>query len=134
MEAPASWSLDSERGGFEKLESGLNARAIDFARFGRLYLNEGRWGSEQVIPAAWVQASTRRDTVGDPAENYQYLWWVNTEVVGRHHYYALGKHGQYIYVMPERRLVFVRFGRSDPDRRWPAIFEGLADRIDALVR
>lgn len=133
MEAPASWSLDSERSGFEKLESGLNARAIDFAKFGRLYLNQGRWGGEQVIPAAWIEASTRRDTAGDPAENYQYLWWVNTKVPGRHHYYAAGKHGQYIYVMPERHLVFLRFGRSDSDRRWPATFERIADRIDALA-
>ena len=37
MEAPASWSLDSETNGFEKMESGINARAIDFAKFGRLY-------------------------------------------------------------------------------------------------
>lgn len=36
-EADASWSLDGERSGFEKLESGVNARAIDFARFGALY-------------------------------------------------------------------------------------------------
>ncbi len=41
MEGPASWSLDSEASGFEKMESGINARAIDFAKFGRLYLNNG---------------------------------------------------------------------------------------------
>jgi CubicO group peptidase (beta-lactamase class C family) len=34
MEFPASWSLDSQRHGMEKMESGLNARAIDFAKFG----------------------------------------------------------------------------------------------------
>jgi CubicO group peptidase (beta-lactamase class C family) len=36
MEAPSSWGLDSEASGFEKMESGINARAIDFAKFGRL--------------------------------------------------------------------------------------------------
>ena len=134
MEAPASWSLDSERSGFEKLESGLNARAIDFAKFGRLYLNQGRWQGEQIVPGAWVDESTRRDRTSDPAEHYQYLWWVDTKVPGRHHYFAAGKHGQYIYVMPERHLVFVRFGRTDPHRRWPATFERIAERIDALAR
>jgi hypothetical protein len=33
MEFPATWSLDSTRHGFEKMESGLNGRAIDFAKF-----------------------------------------------------------------------------------------------------
>jgi CubicO group peptidase (beta-lactamase class C family) len=41
MEFPGSWSIDSESSGFEKMESGLNARAIDFAKFGRLYLQRG---------------------------------------------------------------------------------------------
>jgi CubicO group peptidase (beta-lactamase class C family) len=134
MEAPASWSLDSERSGFEKMESGLNARAIDFAKFARLYLNRGNWQGEQVVPAAWVQESTRRDAATDPAERYQYFWWVNTQVPGRHHFFAAGKHGQYLYVMPERNLVFVRFGRTDPHRRWPATFVRMADRIDAIGR
>jgi CubicO group peptidase (beta-lactamase class C family) len=134
MEAPASWSLDSERSGFEKMESGLNARAIDFAKFARLYLNRGNWQGNQVVPADWVAESTRRDTATDPAERYQYMWWVNTQVPGRHHYFAAGKHGQYLYVMPERKLVFVRFGRTDPHRRWPATFVRMAERIDAPGR
>jgi CubicO group peptidase (beta-lactamase class C family) len=134
MEGPASWSLDSEYSGFEKMESGLNARAIDFAKFARLYLNQGQWGGERIIPAAWVEESTRRDTRTDPAEHYQYMWWVNTRVPGRHHFFAAGKHGQILYVMPERRLVFVRFGRTNPHGQWPATFVRMADRIDALAR
>ena len=59
MEAPASWSLDSETNGFEKMESGINARAIDFAKFGRLYLNNGsNWNGEQTISEKWVSTST----------------------------------------------------------------------------
>jgi CubicO group peptidase (beta-lactamase class C family) len=134
MEAPGSWSLDSEGSGFEKMESGLNARAIDFAKFARLYLNRGNWQGEQVVPAAWVEESTRRDRATDPAERYQYLWWVNTQVPGRHHFFAAGKHGQYLYVMPERNLAFVRFGRTDPHRRWPATFVRIAERMDAVGR
>ena len=61
-EFEASWSLDHENG-LEKLESGLNARPIDFAKFGRLYLNGGVWAGEQVVPSAWVEASIQ--TVGD---------------------------------------------------------------------
>ncbi|MFO1110438.1 MAG: serine hydrolase [Bradyrhizobium sp.] len=50
MEYPASWSLDSERSGFEKMAMGLNARAIDFAKFGALMLDNGRWYGNPVIP------------------------------------------------------------------------------------
>jgi CubicO group peptidase (beta-lactamase class C family) len=41
MEAAGSWSLDSTQDGFEKSESGLNARAIDFANFGQFFLQRG---------------------------------------------------------------------------------------------
>lgn len=68
MEYPASWSLDSQRCGMEKMESGLNARAIDFAKFGRLYLRRGDWDGKQVVPESWVAAST---TVEPDAQ------WVN---------------------------------------------------------
>lgn len=132
MEAPGSWSLDSERSGFEKMESGINGRAIDFAKFGRLYLNEGNWNGVQIIPAEWVDESTRRDTTTDPAPHYQYFWWVNTIVTDSHHFYAAGKHGQYIYIVPEQNLIFVRFGRTDLYRHWDEIFEMLAEHIAIL--
>ncbi len=134
MEAPGSWSLDSEASGFEKMESGINGRAIDFAKFGRLFLRRGDWEGTQVIPASWVNASTALDTTGDPAPEYQYLWWVNAEAsegLERPHFFAAGKHGQYIYVIPEQELVFVRFGRSDWYRRWDDFFESLAEQIVA---
>jgi CubicO group peptidase (beta-lactamase class C family) len=43
------------------MEAGLNARAIDFAKFGRLYLEHGNWDGVQVIPAEWVIESTQAD-------------------------------------------------------------------------
>ena len=49
MEADGSWSLDSTSSGFEKMESGVNARARDFARFGMLFAQEGNWEGEQLI-------------------------------------------------------------------------------------
>lgn len=134
MEAPGSWSLDSEQSGFEKMESGINGRAIDFAKFGRLFLNEGSWNGTQLIPAEWVNESTRRDTITDPAPQYQYFWWVNAQVTDKHHYFAVGKHGQYIYILPEQNMIFVRFGRTDPYRHWVDMFEILAGRIATINR
>lgn len=132
MEAAGSWSLDSERSGFEKMESGINGRAIDFAKFGRLFLKQGNWNGVQLVPTDWVEASTRLDTRTDPVPYYQYFWWLNTEAGARRNFFAAGKHGQRIYVIPEHDLVFVRFGRSDPYREWGTLFEELTDRIIAL--
>jgi CubicO group peptidase (beta-lactamase class C family) len=129
MEAPGSWSLDSEKNGFEKMESGINGRAIDFAKFGRLFLNRGNWDGAQIVPADWVDASTRLDVETDPAPNYQYFWWVNAEVGDRHHFYAAGKHGQYIYIVPEQNLLLVRFGKTDPFGRWRSVFVTLSEGI-----
>ena len=49
-EADGSWSLDSETSGYEKVFVGINARAIDFAKLGWLYLNEGRNGDHPGCP------------------------------------------------------------------------------------
>jgi CubicO group peptidase (beta-lactamase class C family) len=61
MEYGASWSLDSHDSGFEKMSMGLNARAIDFAKFGQLFLDNGRWQGKEVIPGKWVVESTSPD-------------------------------------------------------------------------
>lgn len=124
MEYPASWSLDSQATGFEKMESGLNARAIDFARFGLLYLNNGRWGERQLVSAAWVRESTEPDPTDQrewpywpeyPQRGgyYQYHWWGQVRADGHSDYTAAGNFGQYIYVCPQKNLVIVRFGEDD---------------------
>lgn len=128
-EADASWSADSERSGFPKMESGFNARAIDFARFGYLFAHEGRTGDRQVVPAAWVAEATRRDTTSDPADHYQYWWWVDTERDGR--FYAHGNKGQFVYVAPDSDVVVVRMGREYGIDDWPAVLRDVVDRVEA---
>ena len=134
MEAPGSWSLDSDKDGFEKMESGINGRAIDFAKFGRLFLNNGDWNGRQLIPAAWVDESTRVDTSTALVPYYRYFWWVNAKQKEKHHFFAAGNHGQYIYLIPEQGLLMVRFGRTDPGRQFPRIMETLAAAIGELSR
>jgi len=140
MEAPGSWSLDSRHDGFEKMESGLNARAIDFAKFGRLYLTGGTWEGRQLVPRAWVEASTRHDdpriagpAISPPGDewarlpDYGFMWWVDPEAPGR--FFAAGNFGQYIYVAPDRNAVLVRFGTGYGDVDWADVLRRLASRI-----
>jgi CubicO group peptidase (beta-lactamase class C family) len=128
-EADAAWNLDSERSGFEKMESGLNATAVDYARFGQLVLHNGEWNGTRVVSKAWVRAATAVDTDTDPADFYQYLWWVDVERPGR--FYALGNYGQYLYVAPDADAVIVRVGRDwgVDNHSWLATFRGIADQL-----
>lgn len=121
MEASGSWSLDSKHSEFEKMESGINGRAIDFAKFGRLFLNFGRWNGEQLIPKQWVEQSIGPGASAGPTwnYNYQYFWWINP--ADTHQYFAGGKHGQFIYIVPDQNLMFVRFGPTSCNPGTPAI-------------
>ena len=129
MEADASWSLDSKKDGFEKMESGINARAIDSATFGRLYLNRGEWNGKQVMPASWVEDSTQVDTTTDPADFYQYFWWVDVARPEPGRFMARGNYGQFIYVAPDKDLVIVRMGESFGYNRWPELLRSIADKV-----
>jgi CubicO group peptidase (beta-lactamase class C family) len=145
MEFTGSWSLDSE-GGFEKMESGINARAIDFAKFGRLFFNKGNWEGVQVIPAEWVAESTQEDRSINRATYYpdnefftvvngyyKYMWWGMQRSENDYDFMARGDHGQYIYVSPHNKLIIVRMGEQfGIDRiEWLKIFYQFARDIDA---
>jgi CubicO group peptidase (beta-lactamase class C family) len=137
MEYQASWSLDSDKDGFEKMESGLNGRAIDFAKLGQLFLDEGRWHGAQLISKHWVIAST----APDPSDHreflsyrdwqaaggyYKYMWWGMRTADG-YYYAAMGHLGQRITVFPKDRVVIVRFGSSEQGvDSWDNVIETVA--------
>jgi CubicO group peptidase (beta-lactamase class C family) len=131
MEADGSWSLDSRASGFEKMESGLNARAVDFAKLGLLYARGGAWQGRQLIPRAWVQESTVVPPGGGliPAPRYGYFWWVQDDR-SPPALFARGKYGQHLYVVPEDDLVLVRLGTDTGYRHWPQLLSDLASRLD----
>jgi CubicO group peptidase (beta-lactamase class C family) len=139
-EYPASWSLDSEASGFEKMESGINARAVDYARFGSLFLRNGFWNDVRILPDAWVEESTApldpdpRDY--GPAEElglyYRYHWLGMRDPDGTYDFYAEGHYGQYIYIAPDKNVVIVRFGNwaDEYPVYWPLVFQGLVDQME----
>jgi CubicO group peptidase (beta-lactamase class C family) len=131
-EADATWNLDSERSGFEKMESGLNARPVDYARFGLLLLHNGEWNGRRIVSQEWVRAATGADPTTDSAyyHGYRYFWWIDVERPGR--FYAMGKYGQYIYVAPDADAVIVRFGRDwgVGNITWLATFRDIADQLE----
>ena len=130
-EADATWNLDSESSGFEKMESGVNARAVDYARFGLVFLHNGEWNGRRIVSEDWVRAATGADTDSGPASyhGYGYFWWTDVDRPGR--FYAMGKYGQYIYVAPDADAVVVRLGRDwgVGNSTWLATLRDVADRL-----
>jgi CubicO group peptidase (beta-lactamase class C family) len=113
MEYGGSWSLDSDKTGFEKMESGINARAVDFAKFGRLYLNGGNWNGQQIVPSDWVTVSTQDNgLIQDAPIYYGYMWWGEKCNPNSQDYLAVGNYGQFIYVSPAKNLIIVRNGEK----------------------
>lgn len=86
----------------------LSAR--DAARVGQLFLNGGRWGDKQVVPASWVKdATTAYSWTKRGRQGYGYMWWVlPPEVWGADAAYASGYGGQIIAFVPSKQLVVVQ--------------------------
>ena len=127
MEYDASWSLDHREDGLEKTYCCLNARARDFAKFGRLYLHKGNWNGRQLVPENWVKESTKIDTEAGSVWYYQYQWWLTNQQEGN--FTANGLHGQYIYVNPKHNIVIVRLGEKSGKVNWFAALEKMAKRV-----
>ncbi len=106
--------------------SHLFATARDYARFGYLYLHDGCWAGERILPEGWVKGSTEPSpafTNGAPAEEKTpngWMWWTNRVAGGATEkpwkdapddaYSAIGHWGQYVIVVPSADVVIVRTG------------------------
>lgn len=115
-ERDAYWVLDDA--GNELAAGGVNVTARDYAKFGLLYLHDGKWNGEELVPADWVKASHTPDAPFlMPGQNenksetsagmgYGYFWWIPAEVDGP--FSAIGIYNQFIYVDPAHDLVIVK--------------------------
>ncbi len=143
MEFDGSWSTDSKTSNFEKMETGLNARAIDFAKFGALYLNGGRWQGEQVISKDWVEESTRPLLqpvnlnyypdwfMSLPGQGYyKYMWWGMARGENLYDFTAEGDKGQFIYISPQKNMIIVRNGIEEgiSSSQWFNLFYNFASQ------
>ena len=93
----------------------LYATMRDYARFGLLYLNDGKWLGEQILPEGWVKFTTI-DANGSDGK-YGAFFWLNHSKnkypdVPTDMFSCQGHDGQYIYIIPSKDLVVVRTGFS----------------------
>jgi CubicO group peptidase (beta-lactamase class C family) len=91
---------------------GIQMNALDFAKYGQLYKNAGKWNGQQIIPKDWVTKTfTRHKAIpGRTDEYYGYLFWNKTyEVKNRQYetFYCAGNGGNKIFVFKDQPLVVV---------------------------
>lgn len=124
MAYDALFSVDSKESGFEYMPSRLIARAIDYARFGRLFLKEGNWNGQQILSKKWVSESVRENAAipreqypvwfGESCKHvyYTYQWWGHANCDGSYQFAASGNLGQNIYIIPDQEVIIVHCGNS----------------------
>ncbi len=137
-ESDASWSLDSPATRFEKMESGLNFKSVDYAKIGSMLLHGGFWNGQRVVSKAWLDRSLIAPHSLSPDDidseflkgkdvGYQYMWYSTANGKGGHDFFSAGKYGQYIYVSPENDTVIVRTGKSGGNVDWwPDVLKQIA--------
>jgi Beta-lactamase len=122
---------------------GFRLSVRDLARFGLLYLRDGRWNGQQVVPASWVRDSVkplaRTHNVFFPGHGYGYMWWSDfgsvwapTVTLPQGTFFALGFGSQFLFVIPAHDLVVVH--TVDMERaRWPWVSDAQIGRLMWLI-
>jgi len=121
---PALWSKD-KKDGDEKAFCCFNTNARDIARIGKLILNKGNWNGKQLVSEKYIAEATTpasfliNEFGTGPLDYYGYQIWIHN-YKGKNIPYLRGHLGQYIYSIPEKNAIVVRFGHhKDPIHEGP---------------
>ena len=107
------WQVDSEANDLVKAYCCIASNAKDFARFGKLYKDHGKWNGQQVLDSSFVAKSITPRFPESP--EYGYGWWLKQQN-GKDFFMMRGHLGQYVIVQPEDNIIIVRLGhQKSPD-------------------
>ena len=107
MEQDALWQIDSKSNGIEKAFCCIASNARDFAKFGKLYKDYGKWNNKTIIDSSYVVKSITPRFKESPEYGYGF-WlgkWNEAKV-----FWMQGHLGQYVFVIPEKNVIVVRLG------------------------
>lgn len=131
-EHPIHWAMDDKKHQQAKTFCCVDAVARDFARLGRVWMNDGFYNGKEIVPKSWLD-SIKSPTIKEGATiNYKYHFWkAPTEY---HCFLAAGMYGQMIFMCPEKDLIFVRLGEKNKiqmdDKFWIPVFLQLIDQME----
>ena len=109
-ENEALWQIDSKKNKMEKAYCCISGSARDFARFGKLYINNGNWNGEQILDSSFVKKAI--SPVFDNSDYYGYGWWLYN-FNGKKVFTMNGHRGQFIISFPEENIIIVRQGEHN---------------------
>ena len=110
----------------------VHATALDFAKFGLLYLRGGQWDGNRIISEDWAgTAQVPLSVDAASGSYYSWQWWVTGDQYGT--YWASGYEGQMICVSPALDALVLRFGHT-PEERYPALDTWRGRVLDVLAR
>ena len=121
--------------GLTDAEGGLYLVPKDLAKFGYLYLNNGKWDDKQILPENWVTINTENplDTPW-PALKYGYQWWLIPYENGGITLLASGLGGQRLLVIPEFNIVAVFTGWNVYDKSALDSWWSMNRLINAIIQ
>jgi CubicO group peptidase (beta-lactamase class C family) len=86
----------------------INMSSRDMARFGMLYMNEGRWGDKQIVPEQWVKESLTAYTPKTEKYGFGYAWWIHpAKTFNQRCYAAEGMGGHAMMLFPDSDMIIV---------------------------
>ena len=112
FENEALWQLDSEESGIEKAYCCFASNAKDFARFGKLYKNNGKWNNEILLDSTFINKAI--NPVYEDSPYYGYGWWLYT-FEDKKVFTMNGHRGQFVIVFPEEDIIIVRLGDKNKE-------------------
>ncbi|MBL4585945.1 MAG: serine hydrolase [Flavobacteriales bacterium] len=110
----------------------LGATALDYAKFGRLYLNRGNWNGKQIISEEWYNKSIARDTTEGSSFGYNYCWHIGEKEYDD--FMADGLYKQHIYINRKKNVIIVLMANMENELkaervRWRNVFRQIADQL-----
>ena len=131
----AEWALD-KKDGEEKAYCCFFSNARDFARIGELYLHNGNWNGKQIVSEDYVKHSIQpadlKDDEGNLINHYGYAWWLINRN-GHQVFYARGILGQYVFVIPDEKIVAVRLGKKRGPVNGKFTYTDIMDYVDGIL-
>ncbi len=142
-EFDATWSLDSVDG-FEKMESGINFRTVDFLKIGSMVLHGGVFNGTEIINGEWLKLSTlcefpinendyKNSFLDGKNIGYKYMWYTTPSNKAGYDVIAWGKSDQILYISPAEQTVVLRTGKTDGGvSNWAETIKSIIAEVDNL--
>lgn len=126
IEDDSYWSIDSKKFKNPKMYGGLNASLPDLAKFCSMYMHDGEFRGEQVIPKKWVNfCDNTLERKG--ADQYCMGWWMDMDDDKQNIYYGAGFNGQVMFINETTQTAIIKIGEGKGGVNWYSILKRLSN-------